>query len=185
MFSWCYRNENYVESNLQKTLPTQHLTPGNVRTASSKMAVFVPPFIKKAKTQTLKNTVLNVNIRTPSFIPPFKKQRTVVQETSSKAQEEDLHHCPFITTSNKNSYVPPSKKTQSPKDLTGNKSTDDIQIVALADTINDNMTTNQTLPIGCGSIDSVAEALGAKDTISRNPGAVIFLEKFSMMHCKY
>lgn len=149
------------------------------------MPVFVPPFHKNAKTHTLKNTVLNDNIRAPSFIPPFKKQRTIVQETSSKAQEEDLHNCPFITTSNNNTYVPPSKNTQSTKDLTGNKSTDDIQIVALADTTSNNMMTNQNLPNGCGSEDSVAEALGAKDTISRNPGAVIFLEKVDMMHCQY
>lgn len=177
-FSWLYRNgKNYVETRLQKATPTQHSTPGDTRSARSKMPSFVPPFHKNAKTQTLKNTVLTENIRTPAFIPPFKKQRTIVQESSSKAWEEDLHRHPFITPSKINTYVPPTKKTHSTEDLIGNKSKDDIPTVALASSANDNHMTNQNVPVGCGSEDSVADALGVEDTISRNQGAASFWRK--------
>lgn len=140
------------------------------------MPAFVPPFRKTTKMQALKNTVLNDKIRKPAFIPPFKKQRTILQESSSKTHEEDLHHCPFITTSSD------ASTTQSTKDLPESKSTDSIQILALADTTNDDMRTNQILPIAGGLEDFVAAAQGAKDTISKDPGAVIFLKDICMIH---
>uniref|UniRef100_A0A3Q1IDS8 Tower domain-containing protein n=1 Tax=Anabas testudineus TaxID=64144 RepID=A0A3Q1IDS8_ANATE len=87
--SWCYRSgTNYVQNGLQKAIPKQNSTPGDTRPARGKMPAFAPPFHKNTKIQTLKNTVVSDNIKTPLFIPPFKKQRTIVQESSSKAQQE-------------------------------------------------------------------------------------------------
>lgn len=142
------------------------------------MPVFVPPFLKDAKTQSHKNTVLKDNTKTPtSFVPPFKKQITVVQESSSKPQEET----PF----NSNTYVPPTKKTQSNTDVTGNKSKEDIQTVASADTANDNLLNNQNFPVICGSEDSAAEASPVEDTVSTSQGALTFLGEVSMIRCQY
>ncbi|XP_028429064.1 breast cancer type 2 susceptibility protein isoform X1 [Perca flavescens] len=155
-----HRNgNNYVETTLQKTKPTQQSTPEDSRSAHSKMPVFVPPFLKDAKTESHKNTVLKDNTKTPtSFVPPFKKQMTIVQESSSKPQVET----PF----NSNTYVPPTKKTQSNTDVTGNKIKEDIQTAASADTTNDNLLNNQNSPVSCGSEDSAAEASRVEDTVS-------------------
>ncbi|XP_039637149.1 breast cancer type 2 susceptibility protein isoform X2 [Perca fluviatilis] len=155
-----HRNgKNYVETTLQKTKPTQQSTPEDSRSAHSKMPVFVPPFLKDAKTESHKNTVLKDITKTPtSFVPPFKKQMTIVQESSSKPQGET----PF----NSNTYVPPTKKTQSNTDVTGNKSKEDIQTAASTDTTNDNPLNNQNSPVSCGSEDSAAEASRVEDTVS-------------------
>ncbi|XP_044058562.1 breast cancer type 2 susceptibility protein isoform X2 [Siniperca chuatsi] len=162
--------KNYVETTLQKTTPIQSSTP-NSRSTHSKMPAFVPPLFKNAKTESRKNTVLKDNIRTPSaFVPPFKKQRTIVQENFSKPREEEeeaTHHHLLITPFNSNTYVPPTKKTQSTKDVSGIKSKY-IQSVALTDTTNDNLMNNQNLPVGCGSEDSAAEASRVDDPLSRS-----------------
>ncbi|XP_037632124.1 breast cancer type 2 susceptibility protein isoform X2 [Sebastes umbrosus] len=161
-----HRNgKKHVETSLQKTTPTQYSTSGDGRSAHSKMPALVPPFLKNAKTESRKNTVLKDNIRTPSaFVPPFKKQRTIVQESSSKPQEEeeeeeDKHNHPFVTPFKSNTYVPPTEKTQSSTDVTGKQ---DTETVALDDTTND----NQNLPVGCGSEDSAASRV--EDTLSRS-----------------
>ncbi|XP_042342387.1 breast cancer type 2 susceptibility protein isoform X2 [Plectropomus leopardus] len=165
-----HRNgKNSVETTLQKTTTTQHSTPGNRKSAHSKTPVFVPPFLKNAKTEHRKNTELKDTIRTPSvFVPPFKKQRTVVQEISSKPQEEeeDKHRHLSATHFNGNTFVLPTKNTQSTTDETGNKSKEDIQTVALADTPNDYLMNNQKLPVGCGSEDSAAEVSLVDNTLS-------------------
>lgn len=175
-----------METRLQKTTPTKLSTPGDNRSAHSKMPAFVPPFLKNTKTERHKTTVIKDNIRTPpAFVPPFKKQRTIVQESSSKPQEkEDKHHHLFVTPFNSKTYVPPTKKTQSTIDVTGNIS-EDIQTVALADTTNDNLRNNQNLPVGCGSVDSAVQASPVEDTLSGSQGAVTFLDEVSMIHCKY
>ncbi len=174
MYFLCYRNGNDEETRLQKTTPTQHSTPGDSRSAPSKMPVFVPPFLKNAKSERHKTTVIRDNIRTPpAFVPPFKKQRTIVQESLSKPQEEeDKHHHLFATPLNRKTYVPPTKKTQSTTDVTGNKNKE-IQTVALADTTNDNLMNNQNL-VGCESEDSAAQVSHVKDTLSGSQGAVTF-----------
>lgn len=135
-----------MDSRLQRTTPTQHSTLGD------KTPAFVPPFLKNTKTESRSNTVLKDNTRTPSaFVPPFKKQRTIVQESCSKPQEEaDKHHQVFVTPCKSNTSVPPTKNTQSTADVTGNKSKQDIQAAALADTTKDNLIS------GCGSEDSAA-----------------------------
>ncbi|XP_033486911.2 breast cancer type 2 susceptibility protein [Epinephelus lanceolatus] len=159
--------KNYVETTLQKTTPTQHSTPGDSRSTQSNMPAFVPPFLKNTKTESSMNTELK-DMRPPSaFVPPFKKQRTLVQVNSSRPQEEeDKHHHLFVTPFNSNTFVPPSKKTPTTTDITGDRNKEGIQTVALADTANDHMMNNQNLPIGCGSEDSAAEASHVEDTLS-------------------
>ncbi|XP_034722037.1 breast cancer type 2 susceptibility protein [Etheostoma cragini] len=150
--------KNYVETTLQKTKSTQQSTPEDSRSAHSKLPVFVPPFLKDAKTERHKNPVLK-NAKTPtSFVPPFKKQLTVVQESSSKPQG--------VTPINSNTYVPPTKKTQSNTDVTVNNSKEDIQTVVSADTTNDNPLINQTVTVSCGSVDSAAEVSRVEDPVS-------------------
>lgn len=178
-----YRNgKNYVETGFQKTTPTKPSIPGDGRAAHSKMATFIPPFFKNAKTESCKRTVLKDNMRTSSaFVPPFKKQRSIVQEGSSKPQEEDKLHHLSVTAFNSNNYVPPTKKTQSTTDVTGNKSKEDIQRVALADTTNNKLRNNQNHPVGCGSEDYAAEASCVEDTLSRSQGVVTFLDEVNMI----
>uniref|UniRef100_A0A3Q1EGA8 BRCA2 DNA repair associated n=1 Tax=Acanthochromis polyacanthus TaxID=80966 RepID=A0A3Q1EGA8_9TELE len=110
--------KNSIETRFQKT--THQSTPGDSRSAHSKMPAFVPPFIKNTTAETRKNAAVKDEIRTPTaFVPPFKKQRTVVQESSSKPQEEEEkhpHH--FAVPSNSCTYVAPSKKTQDARDVT-------------------------------------------------------------------
>ncbi|XP_054456800.1 breast cancer type 2 susceptibility protein isoform X2 [Anoplopoma fimbria] len=163
---------NYcVETRLQNTTPTQSSIPEESRSAHSKKPAFVPPFLTNTKTEGRKNTMLKDNARTPSaFVPPFKKQRTIVQESSSKPQveeKEDKHHHLFVTPFNSNTYVPPTKKPQSTTELTGNKSKEDPETVALAENTNDKLMNNQNLPVGCGSEDSAAETSHVEDKLFR------------------
>ncbi len=167
-------DKNDVKSGLQKTTPTQHLIPGDNTAAHSKTSTFVPPFLKN--TESRKNTMLKDNTRMPSaFVPPFKKQRTVVQESSFKAQEEDKSHHVFVTPFESNTYIPPSEKPQT-ADVISNKCKEDFQIVALAETTNDDQN-NQNVPVGCGSEEAPAEASCLQDTLPRNQGAVNSLMK--------
>ncbi|XP_034556512.1 breast cancer type 2 susceptibility protein [Notolabrus celidotus] len=167
-----HRNGNqYTESRLQKTAPTQHSAPGGSKSAQFKTPVFVPPFLKNAKTESRKNAMLQDNIRTPpEFVPPFKKQRTIVQESSSKPQEGEDKHCSVVGMPAKsNTYVPPTKNTQSPADRSGNnEGKDDNETVALNNTTKNNLTNNQNLPAGCGSEDSAAETSHAEDMLCRS-----------------
>ncbi|XP_040902571.1 breast cancer type 2 susceptibility protein isoform X2 [Toxotes jaculatrix] len=146
--------KNYVETRLQKTTPAQCLTSLDSRSAHSKMPAFVPPFIKNSKTETHKNTVLKDNMKAPStFVPPFKKQRTIVQVSSTKPQEEeDKHHHLFVKPSNSDAYVPPTKETQICTDVTDNKNKEDIQTVALTDSTNDHLMNKQNIPVGCQDV---------------------------------
>ncbi|XP_071352641.1 breast cancer type 2 susceptibility protein isoform X2 [Trachinotus anak] len=168
-----HRNgNNYVETSLQRTTPTQHSASGDSRSARSKMPVFVPSFVKNSKTETQKNTLFKDNRRTSSaFVPPFKKQKTIVQESSSKPpeEEEDKQHHLFVMPSNSTTFVPPTKKKQSSIHVTCNKSKEPIQTVALAVASNDCLKNNQNVPVGCGSEDSVAEASCVEDAVSRSP----------------
>ncbi|XP_019943896.2 breast cancer type 2 susceptibility protein [Paralichthys olivaceus] len=175
-----HRNgRNYVETKLQNTTPTQHSTSGGSRSAHSKMPAFVPPFLKN--TETCKNAVLKVNMRTPpEFVPPFKKQRTIVQESSCKPQQEDKHQHLFVRPANSSTYLPPTKKTQSSTDVAGDKSKEDIPQVPLADTKHDYLTNNHHVPVGCGSEDSAAKATREDDTISRGQDTFQNLENVEL-----
>ncbi|KAI9547923.1 hypothetical protein NQZ68_012940 [Dissostichus eleginoides] len=159
--------KNDIETRLQKMTPTQPSIPGDSRSSHPKMPAFVPPFLRNAKTESQKNGVLKVNQGTPSaFVPPFKKQRTIVQESSFKPQEqEDNNLHLFVTPFRCNTFVPTTKKTQSTTDVTGNKSKEDIQTVSLAGTTNISLN-DQNVAVGCGSEDSFAEASQVEDILS-------------------
>ena len=165
--------KNDIETRLQKMTPTQPSIPGDSRSSHPKMPAFVPPFLRNAKTESQKNGVLKVNQGTPSaFVPPFKKQRTLVQESSSKPQEEEdnnLHL--FVTPFSSNTFVPTTKKAQSTTDVTGNTSKEDIQTVSLAGTTNISVN-DQNVAVGCGSEDSSTEASQVEDILSPSQGAV-------------
>lgn len=108
-------------------------------------------------------------MRTSSaFIPPFKKQRIVVQDNSleTKAEEEVDKLCVSVTPFKINSFVPPTKNTQSTEDVTGYKSKEDIQTMALAETSNNTLVNNQNLPVGCGSAESDGETSCKEGTLS-------------------
>ncbi|KAF0030037.1 hypothetical protein F2P81_016768 [Scophthalmus maximus] len=175
---------NYVETKLQNTTPTQRSASGDGRSAHCRVPAFVPPFLKNTKTETHKNAVVKVSIKTPSaFVPPFKKQRTVVQESSCKPQEEeDKHQHVCIKPTSSNIYMSPSRNTQNSADATSDKSKEYIQAVALAHTTNDNLMNNQKAPGGCGSEDSAAMASCDEDTVHRGQGVVTYSDEAIVMH---
>ncbi|XP_069017435.1 breast cancer type 2 susceptibility protein [Embiotoca jacksoni] len=140
--------KNYVETRFQKTTLKQPSTPSESRSTPSKTPAFVPPFIKNVKADTLKDNVRT----TAAFVPPFKKQRTIIQETSSKPQEqEDKYLRLFVS----NTYVPPTKNTPGATDVT-----------APVDTTSNNVLNNQSTLVVCGSGSS--EASCADETSSRS-----------------
>ncbi|XP_039453877.1 breast cancer type 2 susceptibility protein isoform X1 [Oreochromis aureus] len=155
-----HSGKNYVETRFQKTPQIQNSTMGDPRSKSAhyKTSAFVPPFVRNAKTETHKNMVLKDSIRTPSaFVPPFKKQRTIVQESSCKAHEgEDKHQKPFVMSSNSKCFVPPTKKTQGDADGT-----------AVAPAQSDDMN-NQSLPVDFRSDSAGGETSGVDGTCSRS-----------------
>ncbi|XP_026175435.1 breast cancer type 2 susceptibility protein isoform X3 [Mastacembelus armatus] len=159
--------KGYVDTGLQKTLPTQQSMSGDSRSTHSKMSVFVSPFQKNIQMKTCKSTVLNDKGTRSAFIPPFKKQRIIVQDSCSKAQE-DKHNHHFVAPSNSSTYVPPTKETQSSTDVTGSKGKEDTETVAFTDTTNDNLINNQNVSVGYGSEDSAAEASWVGNTLSTN-----------------
>ncbi|KAL6115874.1 brca2 [Pungitius sinensis] len=157
----CTNGKNYVETRLQNTTPTQCSTPGDRRSAHSKKQAFVPPFLANAKTDIGNNATLKDNTRTPSaFVPPFKKQRAGVQESSFKPlveEKEDKLHQLFVTPFNSNTFIAPTKKSQCSTETAGNKSKKDSETLALADYKNIKKMNNPNLPVGCGSEDTSAE----------------------------
>ncbi|XP_053176160.1 breast cancer type 2 susceptibility protein [Scomber japonicus] len=160
--------KNYMVTRLQQATP--HSSPGDRKSTHSTIPAFVPPFLKNSKTDTHKNNMVKDNIRTPVFVPPFKKQRTIVQESSKLQEEEDKHHCVSVMPSNSNTFVPPTKKTsgQSTTDVTGNKSTEVTHTVALADNTKDDLVENRKSPVGYRTEDSATEASEVADTLSRS-----------------
>lgn len=157
-----------METSFQKTTPTERSVPADSKAAQSKKPAFIPPFYKNAKTDSCKSTVLKDSVRTSSaFIPPFKKQRIVVQDNSLETKGEgDKLHCVSVTPFKINNFVSPTKNTQSAEDVTGSKSKEDIQTVALADISNNELVNNQNLPVGCGSEESDGETSCKEGTLS-------------------
>lgn len=171
-----------METSWQNTTPMQHSTPGESRAAHSKKPAFVPPFLANAKTKRCKNAMLKDNTRTPSaFVPPFKKQRAVVQESSFRPlveEKEDKHHRLF----NSNTCIAATKKKQCTTELAGSKSEEDSETVASADNKNDEKVNNSNLPIGCGSEGTSAKTSLGEDLLSRCQGAVNVLDQ--IIHVK-
>ncbi|XP_061576559.1 breast cancer type 2 susceptibility protein [Cololabis saira] len=142
-----------VTTVFQKTPLAQQSTPGDCRSASSKVPAFVPPFIKSAKMETGKNPAPKENASVSTFVPPFKKQKTILQESFSKQQD----HQPLTGQPNSNTYVPPTRKIQD--------TTDVISSVGMANT---NTVNNQSVPVTCGSASSGADVSHVDATSSRN-----------------
>lgn len=159
-----------METRLQKA--PQCTTPGDSRSSYSKNPSFVPPFIKNAKTETQKNnTVKNHTRKLSAFVPPFKKQRTVVEESSpTPHKDEDKHHRLSVSPFKSNAYVPPTKTTQSTTDVTGHKSREESHTVTLVRPTNDEIVTDQTRPVGCGLHGAAAETSSVVDTLNRSQG---------------
>ncbi|KAM8902703.1 breast cancer type 2 susceptibility protein isoform 2-T3 [Spinachia spinachia] len=150
--------KNFVETRLQNTTPTQQSTPGGSRSAHSKKPAFVPPFLANATTESRNKAMLKDDARTPStFVPPFKKQRDVVQESSFRPlveDEEDKLHRVFVSPFNSHTCIAPTKNTQCSNECN--------DTVALADNKNNKRRNNPNLPVGCGSETSLGEGLLSK-----------------------
>ncbi|XP_030007764.1 breast cancer type 2 susceptibility protein [Sphaeramia orbicularis] len=165
--------KSHVETKLQK--PTtqsvaEHTTPADSRSAHVKVSAFVPPFLNNTKTQTQKNNVHKDNRRTSSvFVPPFKKQRTVVQDSSVKPQkDEEQHNLVTVTPSDSNTCVLLANKTQSIMGVADNKSKEDIHTQGLPDSTNTNPTKCQHLLGSCGTEMSAEKASNVTDMSSRS-----------------
>lgn len=90
------------------------------------------------------------------FIPPFKKQRVIVQDSSSEAKREkeegeDKRNCVSVTPVKIKSFVPPTEKSPS------TRSKEDIQSATSADTSRTELEINQNLPVGGRSEESARE----------------------------
>lgn len=131
--------------------------------------LFVPPFIKNAKRELPKNPDPKENPRTPVFVPPFKKQRTVLQKSFSKQQEQDKRQLTSTVEPTSNKYVPPAIKTQSTTDVT-----------ASVDTRNQNVLNVASVPVNCEVMSSEAEASVVDDSFSNDQGTVTSLTKVDL-----
>lgn len=167
--------KNYVVTGLQKTTPqllTPNSTVGEGRSSHSGITGFAPPFLKNAKTESLKSSESKDNARkSPAFVPPFKKQRHTVQESSlepQKDQDQNRH------LSKRNTYVPPFKKTQNITEITGNKSKETIQ--TSVDAADEDLMKGQNLDLGYGAKDSSAEASGVENKLSTSQGNLFYDE---------
>lgn len=154
-----YRDaKSFVQSRYQRTTDTN---PGDHTSASSKMQAFVPPFIKSAKRAVSNNPEVGDRKRVPVFVPPFKKQRIVLQVSSPKQQGSDTNNDVTLT-----------KKTPSSTD-----------IVPLMKSSN----TNVMIP----SVPENEEPVGAAETshvdnkLSRSQGTVIILTKVCVKSPRY
>lgn len=128
------------------------------------MPAFVPPFIKSAKTETGKDPAPKENARVPTFVPPFKKQKTVTQDRSSKQHKvENQHHQP-LEQPKSSTYVPPAQKPKGTTDVT-----------ALAGTTKANTMNKQSVPVNCASVSSGAEESYVDVPSSKNQGTEFFL----------
>ncbi|XP_076002331.1 breast cancer type 2 susceptibility protein [Genypterus blacodes] len=163
--------KNYVVTRLQKTTLTPTSATEEVGSSHSKTAGFVPPFLKNVKTESRQD-----NTRTPpAFVPPFKKQRQTVQESSLKPQKDQDE---YRHRSQSNAYVPPFKKTQNITEITGNKSREDIQTSGGA--ADGELKQGQDLDSGYGAKDSSAEASGVESRLSPSQGVVPNLQSVEL-----
>ncbi|XP_015241885.1 PREDICTED: breast cancer type 2 susceptibility protein isoform X2 [Cyprinodon variegatus] len=117
--------KSFVQSRYQRTTDTN---PGDHTSASSKMQAFVPPFIKSAKRAVSNNPEVGDRKRVPVFVPPFKKQRIVLQVSSPKQQGSDTNNdvtltkktpsstdiVPLMKSSNTNVMIPSVPENEEP-----------------------------------------------------------------------
>uniref|UniRef100_A0A3Q3A225 BRCA2 DNA repair associated n=2 Tax=Kryptolebias marmoratus TaxID=37003 RepID=A0A3Q3A225_KRYMA len=147
-------SKHYKDTRLQKTTLPHCSSPGDGRLSHSKMLPFVPPFVRNVKREIPNTPELKGNTRTPVFVPPFKKQRTVLQDSSSKQHEEDKQVLPSAVESGSNTYVPPAIKSQSTTAVVASGCTENLNIARV--------------PVNCDVISSKAEASVADDSFSKN-----------------
>ncbi|XP_061916438.1 breast cancer type 2 susceptibility protein [Entelurus aequoreus] len=100
---------------LKSPTTTQHSsTAGDSRLTFPKISSFVPPFFKRKDAQQ-SNVHKSNNANTPpAFVPPFKKQITIVPQNSTKPYEEEekeveKHICAHLNSNTSNKAEPPSR----------------------------------------------------------------------------
>lgn len=139
-----------------------HSDQGDCRSAACRMPTFVPPFFKNAKRDALNKPEARDRKKVPAFVPPFKKQRVVQQESSPKQQEDNKQHHSLCLGTNSKTDAPLTKTTQSCE-----------EVVTLVNSSN-TKTINQNVPLKVGSVSST-EMLHVDDKLSESPGRVIVL----------
>lgn len=149
------------KSSFPQTAPTGRSGTADGKTAPSKAPVFIPPLCKSTSKETCQSATVKDSAKTSAvFIPPFKKQRVIVQDSCSEAkrekkEDEEKHNSGSVTPVKINSFVPPTK-SPSTNDAPGCKSKEDIRSAASADNSRNELM-NQKLPVGCRSDDSAEE----------------------------
>lgn len=141
-----------METSLPNTTPTKVSALRDSNEAHPQKSTFIPPFIKNVTLETPNSTTSS------AFVPPFKKLRN-----SSKTEEEEHKHH-FIAPFTNHCAAPSTKKHT--VSVTGNKPAEDMPLVTLAGTANDEQV------ISPGSEDPAAEAVCMEDTLSRGKYAV-------------
>lgn len=125
--------------------------------------MFVPPLCKSTSKETCQSATVKDGAKTSAvFVPPFKKQRVIIQDNYSEAkrekkEEEDKHNCVSVTPVKIRSFLPPTEKSASTNDTPGGKSKDVIRSAASADASRNELEINQKLPVGCRSDQSAGE----------------------------
>lgn len=162
MFCLLQRNRaKCFESSSPQTTATRRSGPADGKTAPLKAAVFVPPLCKSTSKETCQSGIAKDGAKTPVvFIPPFKKQRVVVQDSyqepkRQKMEEENKYDCVSVTPVK--SFLPPAEKSPSNNDAPGCKSKEGIQSAASADTSRNEPQISQKLPVGLHPQDPAGE----------------------------
>ncbi|XP_014892348.1 breast cancer type 2 susceptibility protein [Poecilia latipinna] len=142
--------KSFVDTRLQNTIQMPHSEQGDGRSAACRMPTFVPPFFKNAKRDALNKPEARDRKKVPAFVPPFKKQRVVQQESSPTQQEDNKQHHSLCLETNSKTDAPLTKTTQSCE-----------EVVTLVNTSN-TKTINQSVPLKVGSVSST-EMLHVED----------------------
>lgn len=132
--------------------------PADGKIAPSKAPVFIPPLCKSTSTETCQSATVKDDAKTPSvFIPPFKKQRVIVQDSYSEAktEKEDKNNCVSVTPVKIQSCLPPTEMSPCTNDASGCKGKEVTRSAASADTSRNELEVN--LPVGCRSDESTGE----------------------------
>ncbi|XP_043975075.1 breast cancer type 2 susceptibility protein isoform X2 [Gambusia affinis] len=148
--------KSFVDTRVQRTIQMPHSDQGDCRSAACRMPTFVPPFFKNAKRDPLNKPEARDRKKVPAFVPPFKKQRVVQQESSPKQQEDNKQHHSLCLGTNSKTDAPLTKTTQSCE-----------EVVTLVNSSN-TKTINQNVPLKVGSVSST-EMLHVDDKLSESP----------------
>ncbi|XP_027901225.1 breast cancer type 2 susceptibility protein isoform X1 [Xiphophorus couchianus] len=147
--------KSFVHTRLQRTIQMPHSDQGDGRSAACRMPTFVPPFFKNSKRDALNKPEARDRKKVPAFVPPFKKQRVVHEESSPKQQEDNKQHHSLCLETNSKTDAPLTKTTQNCE-----------EVVTLVNTPNTKMI-NQSVPLKVGSVSST-EMLHVDDKLSRS-----------------